>query len=79
MNNDFLNHYLKMKHPIYNKTSLILANEKPIIRHLFGKLSIKPQLFKGYDELKKEWNYFAKKTEFYSAICLFFKNILIKM
>ena len=79
MNNAFLNQYRKMGHPIYNITDLILANEKPIIRHLWGKLPIKPWLFKGYDESKKEWNYFAKKTGYYSSICQFFKNACINI
>ena len=79
MDNDFLNQYRKMKHPIYNITDLILAKEKPIIKHLWGKLPVKPWLFKGYDESKREWNYFAKKTGYYSAICLFFKNACINI
>ena len=57
---------------------------KPVIRHLWGitkegLLSEKPWLLKKYYKIKVEWNYYAKKTGYYSSICNFFKYACINL
>lgn len=76
----FMKNYLKSDPPpIYNISELIEANKNPVIRHNFGRLPVKPWLYKDYDETKTEWNYYAKKTGYYSSICQFFKNACINL
>ena len=72
--------YRLLKPLIYTTNELRKANNKPIIRHLWGitreglYLIEKPWLLNQTCKIKKEWQYFAKKTGFYNSICKFFKN-----
>ena len=72
--------YELLKPLIYTRNELIEANNKPIIRHLWGttkegiNLYCKPWLFSEPCKIKSEWKYFAKKTGYYTSICKFFKN-----
>ena len=65
---------------IYTIDELREANNKPIIRHLWGKtqegiyLFEKPWLLKKSCKIKEEWQYYANKTGYYHSICKFFKN-----
>jgi len=65
---------------IYTIDELREANNKPIIRHLWGKtqegidLLEKPWLFNKPCKIKEEWKYYANKTGYYESICKFFKN-----
>ena len=74
IDNNYLNVYKNKRPIVYNISELVLAIKNPIIRHLWGKLPKKPWLIEGYDILKYEWNYFAKKTGYYTSICNFYKN-----
>lgn len=74
--------YLNLKPKIYNLNELRLANLNPVIRHLWGKtkegiLEEKPWLLRKYFKIKKDWNYFANKTGYYSSICKYYKNACI--
>ena len=76
----FLVFLLKNKHIIYTTQELRKANNKPIIRHLWGTtkeglyLTDKPWLFNQDCKIKKEWEYYARKTGYYDSICKFFKK-----
>ena len=80
MSKDIIKNYQSLKPLIYTQEELIEANNKPIIRHLWGitkeglVLSSKPWLFKKNFTIKKEWQYYAKKSGYYSSICKTFKN-----
>ena len=80
MNKNNIKKYESLKPIIYTKKELIKANKNPIIRHLWGRvkegfyLKNKPWLLKKACEIKKEWQYYAKKTGYYSSICKMFKN-----
>ena len=78
LSSGFIQQFLKEIPLVYNKSYLIQANNEPVIRHLWGTtkdgiLYEKPWLFKNNYQIKKEWNYYAKKTGYYSSICSFFK------
>ena len=75
----FLNKYKERIPKVYNISELIEANRNPIIRHIWGKLKNKPWLIKDYDEIKQQWNYYAKKTGYYIEICRYFKNACINI
>ena len=80
MNKKYIKIYESLKPIIYTKKELIKANKNPIIRHLWGTtkegllLKNKPWLLNKTCEIKKEWQYYAKKTGYYSSICKMFKN-----
>ena len=74
--------YQKLKPIIYNSNELRLANLNPVIRHLWGKtkegkLKEKPWLSNKFFKIKKDWNYYARKTGYYSSICNYFKRACI--
>lgn len=79
MGESYMKRYKKLKPRVYNKFQLIDANKKPIIRHIFGKLPVKPWLIKGNYKIKNVWNYYANKTGYYSLICEFFKNACVNI
>ena len=69
---------------IYNEEELRESINKPVIRHMWGKtkngfLFEKPWLLKNYYKIKVDWNYYARKTGYYSSICKFFKNACINL
>ena len=72
--------YKLLKPLIYTTNELRKANNKPIIRHLWGitkeglYLFDKPWLSNKTLEIKKDWQFYAKKTGYYYSICNFFKN-----
>ena len=80
MTNKYIKKYESLKPIIYTKDQLIKANNRPIIRHLWGTtkegffLINKPWLFNKTCKIKKVWIYYAKKTGYYSSICKTFKN-----
>ena len=79
MDQKYIKRYESLKPIIYTKKELIEANKNPIIRHLWGTtkegfLKDKPWLLIGTYEIKKEWQYYAKKTGYYSSICKMFKH-----
>ena len=80
MTNEYLKQYEKLKPIIYTTKELKKANERPVIRHLWGTtkeglfLEEKPWLFNRTCKVKEEWKYYAKKSGYYSSICLSFKN-----
>ena len=78
---DIIN-YKKLKPLIYKDQELRESITKPVIRHIWGNtaegfLYEKPWLLKKYFKIKEEWNYYAKKTGYYSEICQFFKYACI--
>ena len=80
MTKKYIKKYESLKPIIYTRKELIKANNKPIIRHLWGKtkegliLRNKPWLLNTTCGIKKVWQYYAKKTGYYSSICKTFKN-----
>ncbi len=79
MRKSYMKRYKKIKPRVYNKLQLIKDNKKPIIRHIFGKLPVKPWLIKGNYKIKNVWNYYANKTGYYSLICEYFKNACVNI
>ena len=84
MDKEYIEKYESLKPIIYTRKELIKANNKPIIRHLWGItkegliLKNKPWLLKKTCGIKKIWQYYAKKTGYYSSICKKFK-MLVKL
>jgi lipopolysaccharide biosynthesis glycosyltransferase len=80
MTKSFIKKYESLKPIVYSQKELIEANNNPVIRHLWGTtkegivLTSKPWLFKKNCTIKKEWQYYAKKTGYYSSICKTFRN-----
>ena len=80
MDKEYIEKYETLKPIIYTRKELIDANNKPIIRHLWGRtnegliLNNKPWLLKKTCGIKKVWQNYAKKTGYYSSICKKFKN-----
>jgi lipopolysaccharide biosynthesis glycosyltransferase len=81
MNEENIKEYNSLNPIIYTIDELKEANNKPIIRHLWGKtqegidlLFEKPWLLKKSCKIKEEWQYYANKTGYYDSICKFFKN-----
>ena len=80
MTKKYIEKYKSLKPIIYTTNELIKANNKPIIRHLWGTtkegffLSRKPWDFNKACKIKKDWQYYAKKTGYYSSICKTYKN-----
>ena len=76
----YIKKYKSLKPIIYTTNELRKANNKPIIRHLWGttqkglSLTDKPWLFNQTCKIKKGWQYYAKKTGYYFSKCKFFKN-----
>lgn len=72
--------YKSLKPLIYTRNSLRNANKRPIIRHLWGEieeglyLEEKPWELKQACNIKKEWQFYAKKTGYYTSICKYFEN-----
>ena len=84
INEKDLCNYKKLNPLIYNEKELRESINNPIIRHLWGYtkdgfLSEKPWLLKNYYQIKVEWNYYAKKTGYYSSICKFYKYACINL
>ena len=80
MTKKFIKEYKSLKPIIYTRNELRKANNKPIIRHIWGTtkeglfLSDKPWLLNQSCKIKEEWQYYAQKTGHYFSICKFFKN-----
>lgn len=80
MTGKYIKNYESLKPIIYTKNELIEANNKPIIRHLWGTtkegifLSNKPWLIDKNCEIKKTWQYYAKRTGHYFSICKTYKK-----
>ena len=80
MTGKYIKKYKSLKPIIYTTQELRKANNKPIIRHLWGTtkeglyLTDKPWLFNQDCKIKKEWEYYARKTGYYDSICKFFKK-----
>ena len=80
MTGEYIKQYKSLKPIIYTTNELRKANNKPIIRHLWGItkeglfLYDKPWLLSQNFEIKKDWQYYAKKTGYYNSICNFYKN-----
>ena len=72
--------YKSLKPLIYTRNTLRNANKRPIIRHLWGiteegfDLTEKPWQLKQTCKIKKEWQFYAKKTGYYAYICKYFEN-----
>ena len=83
MTKNYIKLYKKLKPIIYTTNELKKANEKPIIRHLWGTtkeglyLKEKPWLFNQSCTIKEEWKYYAKRSGYFSSICMSFKNACI--
>jgi len=81
MTTKFIEEYKSLRPIIYTTNELRKANNKPIIRHIWGTtkeglfLSEKPWLLNQSCKIKEEWKYYAKKTGHYSSICKFFRNL----
>ena len=80
MDKEYIKKYEKINPIIYTQKELIKANNKPIIRHIWGitkeglVLKNKPWLLKKTCGIKKVWQYYAQKTGYYSSICKKYKN-----
>jgi hypothetical protein len=80
MTEENIKEYNSLNPLIYTIDELREANNKPIIRHLWGKtqegidLLEKPWLLNKPCKIKEEWKYYANKTGYYESICKFFKN-----
>lgn len=80
MDKEYIKKYETLNPIIYTQKELIKANNKPIIRHIWGitkeglVLKNKPWLVKKTCGIKKVWQYYAKKTGYYSSICKIYKN-----
>ena len=84
INEKDIQNYINLNPLIYSEKELRESINKPVIRHLWGitkegLLSEKPWLLKKYYKIKVEWNYYAKKTGYYSSICNFFKYACINL
>ena len=76
--------YKSLNPIIYSEKELLESINNPVIRHLWGRtkegfLYDKPWLTKRYYKIKSEWNYYAKKTGYYSSICNYFKNACVNI
>lgn len=76
--------YKKLNPIIYSEKELLESINNPVIRHIWGRtkegfLHDKPWLAKGFYKIKSEWNYYAKKTGYYSSICNLFQNACINI
>ena len=74
INKKYMQLYGNVRPIIYNKTELLDAINNPVIRHLWGYrdtdlFRIKPWEIKNTSKIKKEWNYYARKTGYYYFIC----------
>ena len=80
INNRTVQKYINLTNLIYNEKELIESINKPIIRHIWGvnkngdDYYRKPWLSNQSNEIKYDWNFYAKKTGYYSSICNFFPN-----
>ena len=79
INEDHIKDYEKIKPIVYNRSELIEANKKPVIRHIWGNITGKPWIINEYNNIKDEWNYYANKTGFYKEICKYYKNACINL
>ena len=83
INKQIIKQYMKLKPLIYTKKELIESIKNPTIRHIWGlnkkgtEYYNKPWLSNQNYKIKLEWNYYAKKTGYYSSICQFFKKACI--
>ena len=81
MTQQYIKKYESLKPLIYSRNDLINANNKPIIRHLWGItkegffLTRKPWNLKKNCQIKKDWKYYANKTGYYSSICQIYKTV----
>jgi len=78
MKEENIKEYQSLKPIIYKISELRRANNKPIIRHLWGTtqnifLEEKPWLLNQSCKIKQDWQYYAKKTGYYDSICKLFK------
>ena len=80
MTKEYIKRYESLKPIIYTTNELMEANNKPIIRHLWGRgFLLKNKLWdlkknNQTKEMKKIWQFYAKKTGYYSSICNIYKN-----
>ena len=84
INQKDIQNYKKLKPLIYTEQELRESINNPVIRHMWGNTSEgflyeKPWLLRKYFKIKEEWNYYAKKTGYYSEICQFFKNACVNV
>jgi lipopolysaccharide biosynthesis glycosyltransferase len=81
MTQQYIKKYESLKPLIYSRDDLINANNKPIIRHLWGTtkegfyLARKPWNLNKDCQIKKDWQYYANKTGYYSSICEIYKTV----
>jgi hypothetical protein len=81
MTQNYIKKYESLKSLIYSRNDLINANNKPIIRHLWGitkegfYLARKPWNLNKDCQIKKDWQYYANKTGYYSSICEIYKTV----
>ena len=74
INKKYMQLYGNVRPIIYSKKELLDAINNPVIRHLWGYKGtgfchIKPWQIKKASKIKKEWNYYARKTGYYYFIC----------
>ena len=84
INEEIIMKYKKLNPLIYSEQELRESQSKPVIRHIWGdteegSLNEKPWLLLKYFKIKEEWNYYAKKTGYYSSICKFYKKACINI
>jgi lipopolysaccharide biosynthesis glycosyltransferase len=84
INQKDIQNYKKLNPLIYTEQELKESINNPVIRHMWGNtnegfLYEKPWLLRRYFKIKEEWNYYAKKTGYYSEICQFFKNACVNL
>ena len=80
INNKTIQKYKNSPYLIYNEEELIASDKNPVIRHIWGvnqkgdDIYRKPWISNQSDKIKYDWNFYAKKTGYYSSICNFFKK-----
>ena len=80
INKKTIKKYLKFKPLIYTKKELFESINKPIIRHIWGRnikgtfFYKKPWRSNKHYKINDDWNYYAKKTGYYSSICKFYNK-----
>lgn len=79
-----IENYQKLNPIIYSQNELIESINRPVIRHIWGStkegyLPDKPWLINNYYKIKEEWNYYAKKTAYYTLICKFYRKACINI
>jgi hypothetical protein len=76
--------YKQLNPLIYTEKELLESVYNPVLRHICGinmnnEKVKKPWKIDYYMKIKSEWNYYAKKTGYYSSICSFYKKVCLNL